>query len=80
MAGRDILSDDPGLVIFSNYSFLTDLGSYNSVTDTFTMWDGSEPDPDYVSERMAEVQNRVAYSASILDYDYYRVVLGGDSS
>lgn len=76
MAGRDILSDTPGLVIFSNYSFLTDLGAYNSTTDIFTMWDGSEPDPDYVAERVAEVQNRVAYSASILDNDYYRVVFG----
>ena len=76
MAGRDILSDEPGLVIFSNYSFLTDQGAYDSTTDTFTMFDGSEPDPDYVAERVAEVQNRVAYSAAILDWDYYRVVFG----
>lgn len=76
MAGRDILSSAPGLVIFSNYSFLTDLGAYNSTTDLFEMWDGSKPDPDYVAERVAEVQNRVAYSASILDNDYYRVVFG----
>jgi lipoteichoic acid synthase len=80
MAGRDILSDEPGLVIFSNYSFLTDLGAYNSTTDVFTMWDGSEPDPDYVADRVAEVQNRVAYSASILDNDYYRVLFGPPES
>ena len=80
MAGRDILSDEPGLVIFSNYSFLTDQGAYDSTTDTFTMFDGSEPDPDYVAERVAEVQNRVAYSASILDWDYYRVVFGDGGS
>ena len=78
MAGRDILSDEPGLVIFSNYSFLTDQGAYDSTTDTFTMFDGSEPDPDYVAERVAEVQNRVAYSAAILDWDYYRVVFGSE--
>ena len=78
MAGRDILSDEPGLVIFSNYSFLTDQGAYDSTTDAFTMFDGSEPDPDYVAERVAEVQNRVAYSASILDWDYYRVVFGSE--
>ena len=76
MAGRDILSDEPGLVIFSNYSFLTDQGAYDSTTDTFIMFDGSQPDPEYVAERVAEVQNRVAYSAAILDWDYYRVVLG----
>ena len=76
LAGRDILSDDPGLVIFSNYSFLTEKGAYDSTTDIFTMWDGSEPDLDYVQDCVAEVQNRVAYSAAILDRDYYRVVLG----
>ena len=26
---------------------------------------------------VAEVQNRVAYSGTILDCDYYRLVLGG---
>ena len=77
MAGRDILSDSPGLVIFSNYSFLDEVGAYNSVTDQFTCWDGSTPDESYVSEQVATVQNRVAYSAAILDQDYYRIVLNG---
>lgn len=75
MAGRDILSDAPGLVIFSNYSFLDDVGCYNSVSDQFTCWDGSPPDESYAAEQVAAVQNRVAYSAAILDHDYYRVVL-----
>ena len=73
MAGRDILSDEPGLVIFSNYSFLTEEGAYNSVLDEFRSWDGSPPDEAYVQSQIAEVQNRVAYSAMILDHDYYRV-------
>mgnify|MGYP001047367337 CR=1 FL=1 len=30
----------------------------------------------HARERVAEAQNRVAYSASILDNDYYRVVFG----
>ena len=76
IAGRDILANAPGLVIFSNYSFLTDIGAYNSLTDTFLCWDGSSPSPGYVAEQVTEVQNRVAYSASILDQDYYQVVLG----
>ena len=59
MAGRDILSDEPGLVIFSNYSFLTEEGAYNSVLDEFRSWDGSPPDEAYVQSQIAEVQNRV---------------------
>ncbi len=77
MAGRDILSDEPGLVIFSNYSFLTEEVAYNSVLDEFRSWDGSPPDEAYVQSQIAEVQNRVAYSAMILDHDYYRVALNG---
>ncbi len=77
MAGRDILSDEPGLVIFSNYSFLTEEGAYNSVLDEFRSWDGSPPDEAYVQSQIAEEQNRVAYSAMILDHDYYRVALNG---
>ena len=77
MAGRDILSDEPGLVIFSNYSFLTEEWAYNSVLDEFRSWDGSPPDEAYVQSQIAEVQNRVAYSAMILDHDYYRVALNG---
>lgn len=77
MAGRDILSDEPGLVIFSNYSFLTEEGAYNSVLDEFRSWDGSPPDEAYVQSQIAEMQNRVAYSAMILDHDYYRVALNG---
>lgn len=75
--GTDILSDQPGLVIFSNYSFINREGYYNSVTDQFTRWDGAEPDLDIVAGMVAEVQNRVAYSAAILDYDYYRLALNG---
>ena len=77
LMGEDILSSKPGLVIFSNYSFISRDGYYNSTTDEFTRWDGQEPDLDAVASLVAEVQNRVAYSAVILDYDYYRLALNG---
>ncbi len=76
--GSDILSDDSPLVIFANYSFISEQGYYNSTTDVFTRWDGAEPDPDQVAKLIAEVQNRVAYSATILDTDYYRRIFNYD--
>ena len=76
--GSDILSDASPLVIFANYSFISEQGYYNSTTDVFTRWDGAEPDPDQVAKLIAEVQNRVAYSATILDTDYYRRVFNYD--
>ena len=75
--GSDILSAEEALVIFANYSFICEDGYYNSVLDQFTRWDGAEPDPEAVAAMVAEVQNRVAYSGTILDTDYYRLVLNG---
>jgi len=74
MAGRDILSDAPGLVIFSDYSFISDLGEYNAKLDQFFPRDGVTLPESYLTETLAEVQNRVAYSAAILDLDYYRAL------
>lgn len=73
--GSDILSAEAPLVIFANYSFINQDGYYNSITDQFTRWDGREPDLEAVAQMVAEVQNRVAYSGTILDTDYYRLVL-----
>ena len=75
LAGRDILSDAAGLVIFSNYSFITERGRYDSTMDLFESWDGSLPEEGYLVQALAEVQNRVAYSVGILDHDYYRKVM-----
>ena len=62
------------MVIFSNYSFICQDGWYNSVADEYRRWDGAEPDMSVAAAKLAEVQNRVAYSAVILDYDYYRLL------
>ena len=73
--GSDILSSEEALVIFANYSFINGEGYYNSITDQFTPWDGKEASQEEVAAMIAEVQNRVAYSAAVLDYDYYRLAL-----
>ena len=86
MAGRDIFSDAEELVIFANYSFLNEQGAYNSITDEFLFWEDADsetpqlPSESYIAEQMAQVQNRVAYSAAILDHDYYRKVIYPDLS
>lgn len=73
--GSDILSTEEPLVIFANYSFINGEGRYNSILDQFTRWDSAQPNLAEVAGMVAEVQNRVAYSATILDNDYYRLVL-----
>lgn len=75
LAGRDILSDTPGLVIFYNYSFLSERGAYVSTREEFMPW--GEPqadDEEYLTRTLEEIRNRFRYSALVLDEDYYQVL------
>lgn len=75
LAGRDILSDAPGLVIFYNYSFLSERGAYISTLERFTPWgEGQEDDEEYLAQTLDDIRDRFRYSALILDEDYYRVL------
>ncbi len=62
LMGRDILSDSSPLVVFSNRSFITDLGRYNSKTDTFTANDGVTAPEGYARSKISEVKDEFAYS------------------
>ena len=71
LMGRDILSDSPGLAVFSDNSFVTDLGRYDAGTDTFTPVEGSVIPPDYAANTLQEVQDMFTYSGKILQNNYY---------
>ena len=71
LMGRDILSDSPGLAVFSNRSFITELGRYNARNDTWTSAEGAEASEQYVMEVSREVRDMFDYSVKILDNDYY---------
>lgn len=68
--GKDILSDDEGLSIFNNLSWISDKGKYNSVTGIF---DG-DADLDYINNMNSIVANRVSMSKYLLKYNYYDLV------
>lgn len=75
LAGRDILSNAPGLVIFYNYSFLSERGAYVSTLEKFTPWGEVQADDEaYLARTLEDIRNRFRYSALILDEDYYRVL------
>lgn len=74
LMGQDILSDSEALVVFSNRSFITEHGRYNSRTDTFTPYDDVAMPESYAQELMAQVNDMFYYSAAVLDYDYYSVL------
>lgn len=74
LMGRDILSDDPGLVILSDSSFVTEQGTYSSKKDTFTPAQGVTVAEDYPKQVLQEVQDKFLYSSKILQRDYYRLL------
>ncbi len=69
LMGTDILSNSDPLVIFSNRSFITDKGRYNSITKKFA---GEEVPADYVENINLKIFNKYKYSRLILEQDYYR--------
>lgn len=71
LMGQDILSDSPGLVVFSNRSFMTDWGRYDSKTDTFTPNQGISVPSGYALGMINEVKDMFSYSVKILENDYY---------
>ncbi|HHX07040.1 MAG TPA: sulfatase-like hydrolase/transferase, partial [Erysipelothrix sp.] len=72
LAGRDILSDEPSLVIFVNRSWISDLGRYNALTKVFSPNPGVEVPDHYVTSMNRLVAQRFDYSRLILETDYYR--------
>lgn len=75
-AGRDILSDAEGLVIFNDRSFVTDTVVYDRTKKT-TTWrkELSEEEKEQYLERMKqEVKDRYQFSAYVLREDYYALV------
>ena len=71
LMGRDILSNSPGLVILSDRSFITDLGRYDSQSDTFTPNEGVEVPAGYAAQILKQVNDKFQYSKLVLEQDYY---------
>ena len=78
MMGRDVFSDAEPLVIFSNRSFITGDARYSTATRELTANEGVVLPEGYRRYWSAVVDDKFAYSAKILENDYYNVVLGGE--
>ena len=76
IVGKDILSDTPGLAIFSNRSWVSDYGTYNS--GKFTLKEGVtlEDEKEYIREMNTLVSNYFTLSSNIIKYDMYKYLLG----
>ena len=72
-AGKDILSNTEGLAIFNNQSWVTDKGSYNSVTKEFVST-GDDVSQEYIDNINNIVKNKVSMSKNLMKYNYYDYV------
>ncbi len=71
MMGQDILSDNPGVAIFSNRSWVSDYGTYFSSGKEFLPKENVEIPEDYVGEMNRSVANKFTMSQSFLKYNIY---------
>ena len=69
MMGQDILSDNLGVAIFSNRSWVSDYGTYFSSGKEFVPKENVEIPEDYVGEMNREVANKFTMSQSFLKYN-----------
>lgn len=69
--GQDIMSNEEGIVIFNNQSFLTKEGYYNSKTNRFS---NKEIDKSYVTDKKIEVYNKFNASRIMLESNFYEKI------
>jgi len=79
MIGRDLFSDVPPLAIFSNRSFISDYGSYNSNTGDFVPSDAAKTvDEATLKTYRKQISNQINahfyFSTKILEKNYYAEV------
>ena len=71
LIGQDILSDNPGVAIFSNRSWVSDYGTYFSADKQFVPKNNVEVEENYISDMNKSVANKFTMSQSFLKYNIY---------
>ena len=75
LMGNDILSNNKEqIIIFSDRSFITEKGRYDSITGEFTINEGEEIEENYVEKISQIIYQKYKMSALILEKDYYRYI------
>ena len=74
--GKDALSTEPGLAIFSNRSWVSDYGTYFAAGNKFVAKEGIEIPEGYIERTNQIVANKINMSKLIIEHNYYKKVLG----
>mgnify|MGYP002624747005 CR=1 FL=1 len=76
LIGRDVFSDAEPLVLWNNYSWVTERGKYYSYDDAYYPNEGYTDDPEYVAQMNQIVANKLSYSGSVVEWDYFGYLFG----
>ena len=74
LVGRDVFSDAEPLVLWPDFSWKTDKGTYVASTKSFTPNDGVTVPEGYVEYISSQVSNKITFSRSVQSLDYYNYV------
>ena len=69
LVGRDVFSGAEPLVLWPDYSWKTDKGTY--ISGQFTPAEGAKIPEGYVDRICAAVKNKITYSKSVAQLDYF---------
>lgn len=72
LIGKDILSSNEGIVMFSDYSWLNENGKYDATKDEFVCNSPCNISKNYVNTINKYVKNAFTASSLIQKYDYYK--------
>jgi len=73
LVGRDVFSDAEPLVLWPDYNWVTEKGTY--CDGVFTPREGVPVEEGYVERINATVKNKISFSKGVVDLDYYGQVL-----
>ena len=71
IVGRDVFSDAEPIVLWYDYTWKTDKGSYDSSSRKFVAAEGVEVDESYVERISNIVYNKIYYSREAQNTDYF---------
>lgn len=74
LVGRDVLSDQEPLVLWPDYSWITDKGTFDFSTGTFTPREGVQVEEGYVQRIKNIVSNKINFSKEVQNQNYYNYV------
>lgn len=74
LVGRDVFSDAQSLVLWPDYSWKTEKGTYVANTGTFLPAEGETVSQEYIDYISSLVSNKITYSRSVQSLDYFNTL------